>query len=207
MSSQQQFRALGVALHSQLQCARTAAYLTLYSFRPRLAQAALAKRRARAQGAPLASPDADGGRSRAAPLVVGYVLAPVVALLCWWSLTPVLRSGAIAGAVGSLVLLAPPLFHLTYGAAARAWLGVASLLGALLVGTVAGGALARSLALRACAAQGPDECGLLVLGWLLAGACAGGLFAYGAHGVRQVRLALRSGAESPRQQAGLRAHA
>jgi hypothetical protein len=170
---QQQSRAPGVALNSQLQSARTAAYLTLYS---------------------------SSGRARAAPLVVGYVLAPFLALICWWSLTPVLRSSAIAGAASAWLLLLPPLLHLGYGAAARAWLGVASLLGYLLVGTAAGGTLARSLALRTCA-QGAEECHLLVLGWLLAGACAGGLLAYAAHGVRHVRLATRSGAESPRQEA------
>jgi hypothetical protein len=196
VSSQQQSRAPGVALHSQLHSARTAAYLTLYALRPKLAQAALAKRRALSAGAALASPAADRRRhGRAAPLVIGYALAPVVALLCWWSLTPVLGSRAITGAVSALLLLLPPLLHHAYGAAARAWLGVASLLGYLLAGTAAGGTLARCLALRACAAQGPQECDLLVLGWLLAGACAGGLLAYGAHALRHVRLAMRSGAE------------
>lgn len=195
MASQQQFRALGVALHSQLQSARTAAYLTLYSFRPKLAQAALAERRARPDGSSAAA--LRTGTSRpgpAAPLGVAYVAAPVLALLSWWSLTPVFGSRAVAGVVAGSILLLPPLIHLAYGAVARAWLGVASLLGYLALGTLGGGALARTLALRVCAAEGPDECGLVVLGWLVVGALAGALLGYGAHGVRQVRLATRASA-------------
>lgn len=194
MATQQQFRALGVALHSQLQHARTAAYLTLYSFRPKLARAALAERRARAAGAAPAASSQAAPPGAAAPLAVAYLFAPVLSLLVWWSLTPLLGSRDIAGVVGGLVLLAPPLMHLAHGARARAWRGVASLLGYLALGTFGGGALARLLALRVCAAQGPDECGLVVLGWLVVGAVAGGLLAYAAHGVRQVRLAAQSSA-------------
>lgn len=193
MATQQQFRALGVALHSQLQSARTAAYLTLYSFRPKLAQAALAQRRA---PAPASSTALQSGAERpgpGVPLGVAYVVAPVLALLGWWSLSPVLGS-RLAGVVGGLLLLLPPLIYLAYGAAARAWRGVASLLGYLAMGTFVGGALARTLALRVCAAEGPDECGLVVLGWLVVGAVAGGLLGYAVHGVRQVRLATHASA-------------
>lgn len=197
MASQQQFRGLGVALHSQLQSARAAAYLTLYSFRPKLAKAALAERRALAEGSPAPGQRSEPARSGPAiPLAAAYLVAPALALLTWWSLTPVLGSRAIAGVVGGLVLLLPPLIRVAYGARARAWLGVASLLGYLAFGTLAGGALARMLALRVCAAEGPDECGLVVLGWLVVGAVVGGLLAYGAHGVRHVRLALQSSAEA-----------
>jgi hypothetical protein len=193
VATQQQFRALGVALHSQLQSARAAAYLTLYSFRPKLAQAELAQRRAAASGSSAASPRGAVAPGPRVPLGVAYVLAPVLALLGWWSLSPVLGT-RLAGVVGGLLLLLPPLIHLAYGAAARAFRGVASLLGYLALGTFAGGALARTLALRVCAAEGPDECGLVVLGWLVVGAVAGGLLGYAVHGVRQVRLATHASA-------------
>lgn len=195
MATQQQFRALGVALNSQLQSARTAAYLTLYTFRPKLAQAALAQRQSLSQAPSQASPASTGRPGPGLPLGVAYAVAPVLALLGWWSLSPVLGA-RLAGVAGGLLLLLPPLIHLAYGAVARAWLGVASLLGYLALGTLGGGVLARTLALRVCAAEGPDECGLVVLGWLVAGAVAGCLLGYCAHAVRQVRLATRASAAS-----------
>jgi hypothetical protein len=201
---QQQFRSLGVVLHSQLQHARATAYLTLYSVRPKLAQAALAERRAVAEGSSRAAAEAaalSGAVRYAAQLGAAYALAPVPALLLWMGLRPAFGSGGAAGIAGGVLLLMPSLVHLAHGAALRAWLALATLLGYVALGSAGGAALGRTLGRTLCDPQTQEDCGLTVLGWLLLGAAAGGAFAYCAHAVRHVRLAARSGdVHAPRAQ-------
>jgi hypothetical protein len=194
VSSQQQFRGLGVALHSQLQSVRANLYLTLYYVRPQLARAARAERRA-VRAAPV---------GYAALLGATYVFAPLLAFVTWRGLAPILTGSAALGVAGALLLVLPPLIHVAQpsernGATARALRALASLVGYVGLGSAVGAALARTVASLSCAAQGHDECGLSVLGGLLLGAAVGGVLGYCVHGVRQVLSAgvdLSAGADA-----------
>jgi hypothetical protein len=204
VSSQQQSRCLSVALQSQLQSVRARLYLTLYYVRPQLARAARAERRAlraRPAGAPGSavqaspvptspvpgSPAVGEPAGYAALLGSTYMVAPVLALVTWRGLAPILPGSAALGAAAALLLLLPPLIHVAQGATARGGRALASLLGYTVLGSAGGALLGRTLANLACSEQTHDECGLSLLAGLLLGAVAGGLLGYSVHGVQQVR--------------------
>ncbi|MEY4548861.1 MAG: hypothetical protein RL685_5056 [Pseudomonadota bacterium] len=174
------------------------AYLTLYYVRPQRARAARAERRA-ARVTPAASSGAPlpGAASSSEPpgyaalLGAAYVFAPVLALVSWRGLAPLLPGSAAVAVAGALLLLLPPLIHVAHGATARGGLALASLVGYVGFGSVSGAVIGRTLADVSCDAQTHDECGLSLLGGLLLGAAVGGLLGYCAHGVRQVLVERR----------------
>ncbi|MEO8180133.1 MAG: hypothetical protein ABI895_14960 [Deltaproteobacteria bacterium] len=119
----------------------------------------------------------------------------MLALATWRALSQHFPGAAVAYVGASLLFVLPPLMHVAYGRAKRAWLALVSMLAYTALGSAGGAALGRTLAHLSC--DSVSECGLTLLAGLLLGAVVGGVVGYLVHAVRQVLLATQSGHPSP----------